>query len=37
MNPLIISKEEMDDIMRVVKSLKESDLLIKGVYVIIKH
>ena len=37
MNPLIISKEEMDDIMRVVKSLKESHLLIKGVYVIIKH
>ena len=27
----------MDDIMRIVKSLKESDLLIKVVCVIIKH
>ena len=36
-NPLIISKEKMDDIMRIVKSLKESDLLIKVVCVIIKH
>ena len=28
---LIISKEEMEDIMKVVKSLEEFDLLIKGV------
>ena len=28
---LIISNEEMNDIMRIVKSLKESGLLIKGV------
>ena len=31
MTTLIISKEEMKDIMKVVKSLKESNLLIKGV------
>ena len=29
--PLIISNEEMNDIIRVIKSLKESSLLIKGV------
>ena len=28
---LIISNEEMEDIMKIIKSLKESELLIKGV------
>ena len=28
---LIISSEEMNDIMKVVKSIEESDLLIKGI------
>ena len=31
MTILIISKEEMDDIMKIVKPLEESGLLIKGV------
>ena len=31
MTTLIISNKEMDDIMKIVKSLKESGLLIKGV------
>ena len=34
---LIISKEEVNDIMKNVKSLKESDLLIKWVSEIIKN
>ena len=33
---LIISNEEMNDIMKIVKSLEESDLLIKGVSEIIR-
>ena len=36
MTILIISNEEMDDIMKIVKSLGESGLLIKGVSKIIK-
>ena len=31
MTALIISNEEMDGIMKIIKSLEESDLLIKGV------
>ena len=31
MTTLIISNEEMNDIIKIVKSLEESDLLIKGV------
>ena len=31
MTPLIISNEEMNDIMKIIKSLEESGLLIKGV------
>ena len=34
---LIISNEEMDDIMKIVKSLEESGLLIKGVSETIKN
>ena len=34
---LIISNEEMDDIMKIVKSLEEPGLLIKGVSEIIKN
>ena len=34
---LIISNEEMDDIMEIVKSLEESGLLIKGVSETIKN
>ena len=34
---LIISKEEINDIMKIVKSLKESSLLIKGVSQTIKN
>ena len=34
---LIISNEEMNDIMKIVKSLKESELLIKGVCETIKN
>ena len=34
---LIISIEEMNDIMKIVKSLEESDLLIKGVSETIKN
>ena len=34
---LIISNEEMNDIMKKTKSLEESGLLIKGVSEIIKH
>ena len=34
---LIVSNEEMNDIMKVVKSLEESDLLIKGVSETIKN
>ena len=37
MTTLIISKEEMDDIMKIVRSLEESDLLITGVYETIKN
>ena len=36
MTTLIISYEEMNDIMKIVKSLKESGLLIKGVSETIK-
>ena len=36
MTTLIISNEEMDDIMKIVKSLKESGLLIKRVSKITK-
>ena len=34
---LIISNEEMNDIMKIVKSLKKSGLLIKGVSQAIKN
>ena len=34
---LIISNEEMNDIMKILKSLEESDLLIKGVSKTIKN
>ena len=34
---LIICNEEMDDIMKIVKSLQESGLLIKGVSETIKN
>ena len=34
---LIISNEEMNDIMKIVKSIKESGLLIKGVYKTFKN
>ena len=34
---LIISNEEMEDIMKIVKSLEESDLLLKGVSETIKN
>ena len=34
---LIISNEEMDDIMKIVKSLEESGLLVNGVSKIIKN
>ena len=34
---LIISNEEMNDIMKIVKSLEESDLLMKGVSETIKN
>ena len=37
MTALIISNEEMEDIMKIVKSLEESCLLIKEVSEIIKH
>ena len=37
MATLIISNEEMNDIMKIVKSLEESGLLIKGVSEIIKN
>ena len=37
MTTLIISVEEMDDIMEIVKSLKESGLLTKGVSETIKN
>ena len=36
MTTLIILNEEMDDIMKIVKSLKESGLLMKGVSETIK-
>ena len=36
MTTLIISNKEMEDIMKIVKSLEESGLLIKGVSEIIK-
>ena len=34
---LIISNKEMEDIMKIVKSLKESGLLLKGISEIIKN
>ena len=34
---LITSNEEMEDIMKIVKSLEESGLLIKGIFEIIKN
>ena len=34
---LIISNEEMDDIMKIVKSLEDSGLLIKGISETIKN
>ena len=37
MTTLIISNEEMDDILKIIKSLKESGLLIKGVSKTIKN
>ena len=37
MTSLIISNEEMDDIVKIVKSLEESGLLIKGVSETIKN
>ena len=37
MTRLIISIEEMDDIIKIVKSLEESDLLIKGISETIKN
>ena len=37
MTTLIISNEEMDDIMKIIKSLEESGLLIKGVTKTIKN
>ena len=37
MTTLIISNEEMDDITKIVKSLKDSGLLIKGVIETIKN
>ena len=37
MTTLIISNEEMNDIMKIVKSLEESGLLIKGVSETIKN
>ena len=37
MTTLIISNEEMTDIMKIVKSLEESDSLIKGVSKTIKN
>ena len=37
MTTLIISKEEMNDIMKIVRSLEESDLLITGVDETIKN
>ena len=37
MTTLIISNEEMDDIMKIVKLLEESGLLIKGVRETIKN
>ena len=37
MTTLIMSNEEMDDIMKIIKSLKESDLLIKRVSEAIKN
>ena len=37
MTALIISNKEVDDIMKIVKSLKESGLLIKGVSKTVKN
>ena len=37
MTPFIISNEEMEDIMKIVKSLEESVLLIKSVSATIKN
>ena len=37
MTTLIISNEEMNDIMKIIKSLEESGLLIKGVSETIKY
>ena len=37
MAALIISKEEMEDVMKIVKSLKELGLIIKGVSETIKN
>ena len=37
MTTLIISNEEMDDIIKIVRSLEESGLLIKGVNKAIKN
>ena len=37
MTKLIISNEEMNDVMKIVKSLEESGLLIKGVSETIKN
>ena len=37
MTTLIISNEEMDDILKIIKSLEESGLLIKGVSKTIKN
>ena len=34
---LIISNEEMNDVMKIIKSLEESGLLIKGISEIIKN
>ena len=34
---LIISNEEIEDVMKIVKSLEESTLLIKGISKLIKH
>ena len=35
--PLITSNEEMEDIMKIIKSLEDSGLLIKGFSKTIKH
>ena len=37
MATIIISNEQMDDIMKIIKSFEESDLLIKGVSEIIQN